>query len=204
MSVSSDREEDFARAYSRLVSRLVRPLFLRGGDQDDLYQEGMIGLLQAVRSYDPQKNSSFEAYAALCVRSRLYDAVRSDASGFRREEDARQRLILDGSGVPQGSDDPEALCLANESAKEIQAALHGLLSAFESSVLDPYLEGYTVNEIAARLGRPQKSVHNAVGRIRLKAARYLSEKGDSRETCSHNQTPQRGKEREKPCTKTRP
>lgn len=177
---ASASEEDSAREYSRLVSRLVRPFFLRGGDQDDLYQEGMIGLLKAIRSYDPGKNDSFEAYATLCIRSRLYDAVRTDASGFRREEDARAKLqqltpLPGESHYP----DPEAECLANESAKEIQAALHGLLSPFEASVLDPYLEGYTVNEIAVRLARPQKSVDNAVRRIRQKLALYLS-KGDSR------------------------
>ena len=178
--LTSVNEDASARAYSRLVSRLVRPYFLRGGDQDDLYQEGMIGLLKAIRSYDPARNDSFEAYAALCIRTRLYDAVRIDASGFRRQEGARselQRLY-----PPSGTElypDPEAQCLANESAKEIKAALHGLLSPFEASVLDPYLEGYTVNEIAARQARPGKSVDNAVRRIRQKLAHYLSQ-GDSR------------------------
>ena len=174
------REEDFAREYSRLVSRLVRPLFLRGGDQDDLYQEGMIGLLKAIRSYDSARNDSFEAYATSCIRNRLYDAVRSDASGYRREEGARTRLqLFSALSGEEAHTDPETQCLANESAKEIQAALHGLLSPFEVSVLDPYLEGYTVNEIAARMSRPPKSVDNAVRRIRQKLAHYLSN-GDSR------------------------
>ena len=72
-------EEAFAAEYSRLVSRLVRPYFLQGGDQDDLYQEGMIGLLKAIRSYDPEKNDHFEAYAALCIRRQFYDAIRRSA-----------------------------------------------------------------------------------------------------------------------------
>lgn len=177
---ASAHEEDFAREYSRLVSRLVRPLFLRGGDQDDLYQEGMIGLLKAIRSYDSLRNDSFEAYATFCIRNRLYDAVRSDASGYRREEGTRIRLQL-FSALPgeETHTDPETQCLANESAKEIKVALYGLLSTFEASVLDPYLEGYTVNEIAERLSRPPKSVENAVRRIRQKLAHYIS-KGDSR------------------------
>lgn len=177
---ASAHEENFAREYSRLVSRLIRPLFLRGGDQDDLYQEGMIGLLKAIRSYDPARNNSFEAYATFCIRNRLYDAVRSDVSGYRREEGTRTRLQL-FSALPgeEAHTDPETQCLANESAKEIQAALHGLLSPFEASVLDPYLEGYTVNEIAARMARPSKSVDNAIRRIRQKLAHYLNN-GDSR------------------------
>lgn len=177
---ASAHEEDFAREYSRLVSRLVRPLFLRGGDQDDLYQEGMIGLLKAIRSYNPERNDSFEAYATFCIRNRLYDAVRSDVSGYQREEGTRIRLQF-FSALPgqEAHFDPETQCLANESAKEIQAALYGLLSPFEASVLDPYLEGYTVNEIAARMSRPPKSVDNAVRRIRQKLAHYLNS-GDSR------------------------
>ena len=168
-------EDACAAEYSRLVSRLVRPYFLQGGDRDDLYQEGMIGLLKAIRAYDPQRSDSFEAFASLCVRRGLYDAVRRSARLALREEDALARIPLPGASAP----DPETQCLANETEKEIKAALHGLLSAFEASVLDPYLEGYTVREIARMRGCKEKSVENAVLRIRRKLAQYLT-LGDSR------------------------
>ena len=173
--IPSSAEETFAEEYSRLVSRLVRPFYLRGGDQDDLYQEGMIGLLKAIRAYDPAKNDRFEAFAALCIRRQLYDAIRRSADFSRREEDALQRLCVTVGEMP----DPETQCLANETEKEIKAALQGLLSAFEASVLDLYLEGFTVREIASQLQREAKSVDNAVLRVRKKLAQYLSE-GDSR------------------------
>ena len=168
-------EEAFAAEYSRLVSRLVRPYFLQGGDQDDLYQEGMIGLLKAIRSYDPVKNDHFEAYAALCIRRQLYDAIRRSAKTSLREEDALRQLSLSAREAP----DPETQLLANESEKEIKAALQGLLSDFEGSVLSPYLEGYSVREIAERLGCTAKSVGNAILRIRRKLAQYLSQ-GENR------------------------
>ena len=151
------------------------PIFLQGGDRDDLYQEGMIGLLKAIRAYDPQRSDSFEAFASLCIRRGLYDAVRRSARMALREEDALARIPLPGASAP----DPETQCLANETEKEIKAALHGLLSAFEASVLDPYLEGYTVREIARMRGCKEKSVENAVLRIRRKLAQYLT-LGDSR------------------------
>ncbi len=170
-------EELWAAEHSRLVSRAVRQFFLQGGDQDDLYQEGMIGLLKAIRSYDPARNDNFEAYASLCIRRQLYDAVRKDARSSLREEAALRLITPDPAlaDVP----DPETQCLANETETEIKAALHGFLSAFEASVLDPYLAGYSVSEISRSLGRSPKSVENAILRIRRKLARYLSQ-GESR------------------------
>lgn len=186
-------EEGGAAQYSRLVSRMVRQFFLQGGDQDDLYQEGMIGLLKAIRSYDPARSDNFEAYASLCIRRQLYDAVRRDVRLSQREEDALRQIAPDPALA--GGDDPETQCLANETETEIKAALHGFLSAFEASVLDPYLAGYSVGEISRRLDRSPKSVENAILRIRRKLARYLSQ-GDSRHVPVRiKQSPQRGKER---------
>ena len=167
-------EDEIARKYSRLVSREVRRLFLRSiGDGDDLYQEGMMGLLKAIRQYDPLKNDSFEAFATLCVRSRLYDAVRSDASFSRREERAIEYLIKNGEAASFGAADPEAYVLDGESAKEIRETLGDILSGFESAVLEPYLEGYSVQEISQMLSKEPKAVHNAVARIRKKLAPYI-------------------------------
>lgn len=168
-------EEAFAAEYSRLVSRLVRPYFLQGGDQDDLYQEGMIGLLKAIRTYDPQKNDHFEAYAVLCIRRQLYDAIRRSAKASQREDD----VLLQLGGMDTAEPDPETQFLAQETEKEIKAALQGMLSGFEGSVLTPYLEGYSVREIAERLGCTAKSAGNAVLRIRRKLAQYLSQ-GENR------------------------
>ncbi len=192
-SLTPVEEEGRAAQYSRLVSRVVRQFFLRGGDQDDLYQEGMIGLLNAIRSYDPARSDNFEAYASLCIRRQIIDAVRRDAKLSQREEDVLRQIAPDPTLA--GNGDPETQCLANETETEIKAALHGFLSAFEASVLDPYLAGYSVSEISRRLVRSPKSVENAILRIRRKLARYLSQ-GDSRHVPVRiKQSPQRGKER---------
>ena len=167
-------EDEIARKYSRLVSREVRQFFLRSmGDGDDLYQEGMMGLLKAIRQYDPWRNASFEAFATLCVRSRLYDAVRSDASFSRREEQAIEHLMQTGQRLAGHSADPEAYVLDGESTREIRETLSGILSSFEAAVLEPYLEGYSVQEISQMLSKEPKAVHNAVGRIRKKLAAYI-------------------------------
>ena len=186
-------EEEMVLQYARLVRSVIRPYFLSGGDVDDLYQEGMLGLLQAIRTYDPARSASFKAYAAVCIRNRIFDALR------RQEHVWEERLCrvdspssLFGYSADYSVSDPETEVLASESAQEIKTALSGLLSAFEASVLEPYLQGYTASEIAARLGRPAKSVDNAIRRIRRKFAQYLSQ-GDNRNSPVRiNPTPQKG------------
>ena len=158
-------EDRSAREYSRLVTRCVRRMYLRGAEYDDLYQEGMIALLKAMREFDPERSDNFEAFASVCISNRLYDY-------FRRKNPADGQ-IEDSFTV---SPDPETEVLANESAKEIYTSLYRLLSVFEASVLGPYLEGFTVAEIAAELGRSPKSVDNAVRRIRAKLRKYLSQR----------------------------
>ena len=61
-------EEILAARYIRLVRTCARPYFLAGGDSEDLTQEGMLGL---------NKDASFRTFAEICIRSRLYSALRS-------------------------------------------------------------------------------------------------------------------------------
>jgi len=70
-------EEALVTEYSRLVRACARPYFLAGGDSEDLIQEGMFGLLSAIRTFDPTKGTKFSTYAEYCVRRRIYRAISS-------------------------------------------------------------------------------------------------------------------------------
>ena len=76
---SGDRlaEEVLVERYMRLVRSCARPLFLAGGDSEDLIQEGMFGILSAIRQFDPKAGASFRTFAEHCVRTRLLSAVKS-------------------------------------------------------------------------------------------------------------------------------
>ena len=178
-SGASKAEETLAERYMRLVRACARPLFLAGGDSEDLIQEGMFGLLNAIRQYDPALGVQFHTFAERCIRMRLLSAVRSASR-------LKHLPLNDGLSLEQLSEDPgaqlsasleifrrspEDLVLARESKEELYAELAHCLSKMEAQVLERYLEGLSYREIAQELNREEKAIDNAVQRIRRKLAR---------------------------------
>ena len=85
-------EEALVQRYGRMVRACARPLFLAGGDSEDLFQEGMMGLLSAIRSFESGRDASFRTYAEVCIRRRLYSAIRA-AQGKQTFPFESQRFI---------------------------------------------------------------------------------------------------------------
>ena len=174
-----DAEDALAARYLRLVRICARPLFLAGGDSEDLIQEGTFGLLSAIRNYNPADGASFKTYAEHCIRMRLLSAIKS-ASRLKHVP-LNDGISLEELSEDPGADistfpeliryNPEELILAEESREELNAACSRCLSRFEIKVLDLYLEGLSYREIADRLCKDAKSIDNAVQRIRRKLAR---------------------------------
>ena len=86
-------EEILAARYIRLVRTCARPYFLAGGDSEDLTQEGMLGFIKAVREFNGNKDASFRTFAEICIRSRLYSALRS--AGREKHQVLNQSVSLD-------------------------------------------------------------------------------------------------------------
>ena len=183
LSLEGDRsaEEQLAGRYMQLVRACARPLFLAGGDSEDLSQEGMFGLLSAIREFDPEQGVSFRSFAEHCIRMRLYSAVKSAAR-------LKHHPLNDSMPLEQLSDDPssqlsaapelfrrspEDLVLARESKEELKELYSRCLSRLEKQVLDLFLQGLSYRDIARRLQKDEKSVDNAVQRIRRKLANNL-------------------------------
>lgn len=175
-------EETLAERYLRLVRACARPLFLAGGDSEDLLQEGTFGLVSAIRNYDADSGASFKTFAEHCVRMRLLSAVKSASrlkhfplnDGISLEQLSEDPSAVN-SAIPEDlQHNPEELVLARESKEELYTAFSRCLSKFEIKVLDLYLEGLSYREIADRLCKSTKSIDNAVQRIRHKLARDIS------------------------------
>ena len=170
-------EEALAERYARVVRMCARPYFLIGGDSEDLIQEGMIGLLSAIREYDAEKGAAFKTYAQTCIQNRIKSAVRSAQrmknaplnDGVSLEDVLSDESQSLGTNYYERS--PEEQVLARETEKEFISAYSRCLSKLEGEILRLYLDGLSYEEMAARSGRDVKAVDNAVQRIRRKLAK---------------------------------
>ena len=174
-------EELLVTRYSRLVRTCARPYFLIGGDSEDLTQEGMIGLMNAVREYDASKAASFRTFAETCIRNRLYSALRSAAGDKHlplNQSVPLDTAFFDSNSYTSGTGNlaernPEDFLIDREHAQSLLTGVRKQLSEFEAKILGYYLDGLSCREIAETVGRPPKSVDNAVQRIRRKMAQQL-------------------------------
>ena len=166
-------EEALISRYTRMVRRLSRPLFLMGGDSEDLIQEGMLGLWTAVREYVPDRAASFKTFAQTCVKNSMLTAVKTAAGKHHiplNDSVPIETLLFDRSEQLSVSD-PETLYIDREATQAQLDQFYSKLSGFEAKVLDLFLNGLSYSEIADQVDRPAKSVDNAVQRIRRKLAK---------------------------------
>lgn len=177
-------EEQLVTRYNRLVRACARPYFLAGGDSEDLIQEGMIGLLSAIRGFEPGKEAGFRTYAEVCIRNRLRSAVKAAARDKHTPLNRSVSLgppLFDGNpeSYAYGTDhpcveSPEDVVIGREDRENRMRALMSKLSGFERQVMDLYFDGLSYAQIAAQVGKPLKSVDNAVQRVRRKIAPFFS------------------------------
>ena len=183
MVAAGDRvaEETLVTRYTRLVRTCARPFFLAGGDSEDLIQEGMVALIKAVREFAPDKAATFRTFAEICIRNRLYSVLR--ASARDKHKALNQSISLDTPDFDSNSytsgtsslaqRDPEDCLIDREHTAALLAGVRKQLSEFEAKILGYYLDGLSCREIADAVGKPPKSVDNAVQRIRRKVAQHL-------------------------------
>ncbi|MBP5308853.1 MAG: sigma-70 family RNA polymerase sigma factor [Clostridia bacterium] len=150
---------------SYIVRKVSRRYFLIGADTEDVYQEGFIGLLKAVRTYDESKGS-FTYYACLCVNSAVITAVRKYAGNKNKAlNDGLPLSALEGSAA---SENPEEIYIEGENRRELLSDIESELSVLERQILLLYLKGLSYSEIERKTGKSFKSVDNALQRIRKK------------------------------------
>ena len=175
-------ENVLAARYSDLAESCARPYFLAGAENSDLRQEAMVGLLSAIREYDPTQQVPFKAYAEICIRRQIFTAIRSASrmkhtplnSGVSLDEMLTRQSLETGTRMNLDQRrSPEEQVLARESEREFFQSFSRCLSTFEKTVLPLYLDGFSYRSIAEKLGREEKAVDNAVQRIRRKLARII-------------------------------
>ncbi len=164
--------------YKPLVKKQARTMYLMGGENEDLIQEGMIGLFRAISTYR-QGEGSFYGFALLCMNRQMYTAVQ--ASARKKHEPLNAYVSLDEEPQMPLEDSPETMLLLQEKEGKREDMIARHLSSLEKKVLALYLEGMSYGQIAEQIGRPEKSVDNAIQRLKKKLKK-VEKSVDTRET----------------------
>lgn len=177
-------EEAFAQLFSRYLP-LIQKKALRyagaGLDSDDLYQEGTIGFLNAVRHYQPGGGASFKTYVSLCVDRKMLSVLK----GLSRQKNLPARLAVSIDQPVKGRPlesflpydtviDPEERLIDQESYWSVLCMMDKVLSDLEHRVFQLYLSGRSYQEISVGLELSEKTVDNALQRIRRKLRKAVS------------------------------
>ena len=175
--------------YKSLVRAKSRAYFLIGADSEDIIQEGMIGLYKAVRDYNEEKNASFRSFAELCVNRQMITAIKAATRQKHQplnsyvslnkpvyEEESEQTYMDFLQSSSDSLLNPEALLIGQENKSFLEDQMVKNLSSFETRVLVLYLQGRSYFEIAHVLDKPEKSIDNALQRVKKKLERFLEEK----------------------------
>ncbi len=173
--------------YKTLVRKKAKEMFLLGGENEDLIQEGMIGLFKAIRDYETSKEISFEKFANLCVSRQMYTAIEASRrkkhfplnfyiSLYEDQEyiGEEKKVPLIDTIEPVQENNPEAIYFGKAFTERFSKQLKKSLSPLENSVLELHFVGMDYQKIAKILGKSPKTIDNALQRIKKKATDLLN------------------------------
>jgi len=172
--------------YKNFVRSRSKSYFIVGADKEDIVQEGLIGLFKAIRDFNPDKKTSFRAFAELCIMRQIITAIKTATRQKHLPlnsyvslnkpifEDNGERIMADVIASTRTCN-PEEIYVALELTKSIKEKMKKYLSGLESKVLAEYLKGLSYYEVAKNIGKHIKSVDNALQRIKRKIQETIKE-----------------------------
>lgn len=181
---SETAEEILIEKYKGLVRTKSKAYFIAGAEAEDVVQEGMIGLMKAVRSFDADREASFKTYASTCINNQIIKAIRkaereknqplNDAISLdnhlrEKDDDLTIGDILKASMF----DEPEEKVIYEDTLERLKSISEQIFSPLEAQVLRAKIAGKNYQEIAEELEKSPKTIDNAIQRIRKKIMTFL-------------------------------
>lgn len=182
-------KEKLVAKYVPMVKYIIRNYYASFLDFEDLLQEGLIGLLNAIDEYKPEKfDVKFSSFAYICILRRVYNVIKqTNGNKHRLLNEAvslqatigtdENRIVLDIVPADPADIDPEQLIeekIVNDLLDEV---LRNHLSVLEYAVITRLIKGYTCSEIQEDIGVGPKVIDNARTRVKAKLRRLLGEYG---------------------------
>lgn len=177
-------EETIIRKYKDVVKLKAKMYYMVGADEDDVVQEGMIGLFKAIRQYDANRDASFGTFASICITRQIISAIRAACRDKHKAlntsvslsdplKDQVDGITVEDTLMTNVADNPETLLVMKDVAYYILHNGDNILSDFEMEVLNEAIKGNSNDKIAFKLGKNYKSIDNAMQRIKKKIVGYL-------------------------------
>ncbi len=157
--------EQLVAQYKGLIRTLANRFYLVGGNKDDLLQEGMLGLYFAITNYD-QTKGNFPAFAQLCIKRQIVDAVKRDCAD--KNKPLYNYVDIDSALNFEDDCNPLESLLIKEKAQKVANIIAQNLTSFERTVITLFSQGYTYDDIAEKTNKSYKSVDGALQRARKK------------------------------------
>jgi len=179
-----EAEESLIRKYKGIVKTKANMYYMAGADEEDIVQEGMIGLFKAIRQYDSSKQAAFGTFAGICVTRQIISAIRTADRDKHRalntsvslndpvEQDS-ESIRLEDTLRTDMAENPETLLVMRDVVDYILNNGDNIFSDLEMQVLNEFLQGKDYDKIAGKLGKNIKSIDNAMQRVRKKIIGYL-------------------------------
>jgi len=165
-------EETLVLRYTKAVYFHTRTCYREGWERSDFVQEGMLGLIRAIREFDASKGSPFAPYCSVCIKNAIYAALRTSLT--KKNAAMNGYVSLHALNNLLAEDDMTERVAEEDELSRALAKITETLSSFEKKVLSAWLSGYSVSETAKALGKPLKSVENALTRVKSKAKSIYS------------------------------
>lgn len=181
---STTAYEYLINKYKELAKNKSQKYFIAGGDNEDVIQEGMIGIFKAIRDFDPDQSTSFRTFAELCITRQIITAIKTanrqkhqilneSLSLSARQESEESPVLSDRLAANSADTDPEAMMLMKEVVDFLKANESDIFSPLETKIWNRMLKGMTYREIAFSLRKSPKTVDNAIQRIKKKIQLFL-------------------------------
>ncbi len=167
--------------YRNYVYAKANTYFLAGAEKEDVIQEGMLGLYKAVKRFSTDSGSSFMHFAGICICAQIITAVK--ASNRKKHMPLNCYVPIDdeaaeseaGYDLLKDEQNPEDIVIGQENLSVLEYKINKVLSKLELQVFRCYVAGMSYDEIAALVGKPRKSIDNALQRIKKKLTEELGE-----------------------------
>ena len=161
----SDSTTELISRYMKLIWVKANSMANAAVDAEDLAQEGMLGLMNAVAHFDPNREIRFSTFADVCITNKMKSALIRSRHTALPVEDAESAAQVQNEVE---DDDPEQILLRKERLQELYREMDHILSRRELEIFKLFLSGLRYEQMAERLHITEKSVDNAMQRVRRK------------------------------------